>query len=134
MMILKKGVELIGVIRVCYPIRLNPRMIPLGGKTRRLSVHHVYYQKKACCGWDGDLQGYYAMINLGTEGKPNMVRHNIDGDPNKFVVLTHSEHSATNFDKLKWIKVFEDLIQNQGGKCYFTKGEMPLYPQKLRKN
>ena len=94
-----------------------------GKKNRQLTVHHVYYQKKACCEWDEDLQGYYAMINLGTVRNPNIIRHNIKGDPNKFVVLTNSEHATTNHDKLKWVELFEDLIENQGGKCYFTKEE-----------
>jgi hypothetical protein len=97
------------------------------GKPVKLSVHHVYYQKKACCEWDEDLQGYYAMINLGIKSKPNMVRHNIKGDPNKFVILTNSEHAVTNTNKLYWIKLFEDLIEKQGGKCYLTKEEMVGY-------
>lgn len=97
------------------------------GKPYRLTVHHVYYQPKACCEWDEDLEGYYAMINLGTERKPNMVRHNIKGDPNKFVVLTHSENIKANSNKLEWIKKFEDMIEEQGGKCYLTKEEMKEY-------
>jgi hypothetical protein len=90
------------------------------GKPIQLTVHHVYYQKKACCKWDEDQQGYYAMINLGTKRKPNLIRHNIKGDPNKFVVLTHVENTVANHDKLKWIKLFENIIENQGGKCYYT--------------
>ena len=34
-------------------------------KDRDLDRHHVYWQEKACCVWDEDIQGYYAMINLG---------------------------------------------------------------------
>jgi hypothetical protein len=94
----------------------------LSGKTkeengnRELDCHHVYFQKKACCHWDEDTQGYYAII----ERK----RYYIKGDPNKFVPLTCDEHSKTKFDKLYWIKYFEDLIESKGGKSYFTKEEM----------
>jgi hypothetical protein len=103
-----------------------------GGKPYKLTVHHVYYQPKACCEWDEDLEGYYAMINLGTERKPNMVRHNIKGDPNKFVILTAAEHNEIKSDKLVWIKKFEDMIEEQGGKCYLTKEEMKAYvPTKI---
>jgi len=64
------------------------------------------------------------MINLGTRHKPNLVRHNIKGDPNKFVVLTHQEHAKTNYNRLEWIRVFEDMIEEKyEGKCYFTKEE-----------
>lgn len=101
-------------------------------KPARLTVHHVYYQPKACCGWDEDLEGYYAMINLGTRRKPNIVRHNIKGDPNKFVALTHSEHGKIKSNKLEWIKKFEDMIEEQGGKCYLTKEEMVEYKLGLR--
>jgi hypothetical protein len=93
----------------------------LSGKTkadnngRELSCHHVYGQKKACCVWDEDAQGYYAMI----DGE----RYYIKGDPNKFVVLTSEEHGWVKKDKLKWIKIFEDIIEKQGGKCYYTKEE-----------
>ena len=39
----------------------------ISGKTkednggRALSRHHVYWQEKACCVWDEDAHGYYAM-------------------------------------------------------------------------
>jgi hypothetical protein len=93
-------------------------------KLINLTIHHVYYQKKACCEWDEDTQGYYAMINLGTKQNPKIIRHNIRGDPNKFVTLTFAENSMVNFDKIRWIKLFEEMIEKQGGKCYFTKQEM----------
>lgn len=94
------------------------------GKPTELSVHHVYYQKKACCEWDEDINGYYVMINLGTRAKPIMVRYDIKGDPNKFVTLSHAENVMVNYDKLKWIKLFEDMIEFRDGKCYYTKEEM----------
>lgn len=97
----------------------------LSGKTKEdnngkaLSCHHVYYQKKACCIWDEDTKGYYAMI----DGE----KYYIKGDPNKFVTLTNDEHGKVSKDKLKWIKLFEDLIENEyGGKCYYTKEEYDL--------
>ena len=100
----------------------------LSGKTkednggRSLSRHHVYYQKKACCEWDEDANGYYAWINDGTPKKPNRVKYYIPGDPNKFVLLTMSEHRVVAKDKLKWIKIFENLIEMElGGVCYISK-------------
>ena len=89
---------------------------------RALSRHHVYYQKKACCGWDEDAQGYYAMINIGTRKHPKQIKYYIHGDPNKFVLLTAREHGVVAKDKLTWIKVFEDLIEIKlGGVCYIQK-------------
>jgi hypothetical protein len=96
------------------------------GKPINLSVHHVYYQKKACCGWDEDNKGYYAMINLGTKKNPKIVKHNIKGNPNKFVTLTHSENIKANTDKLTWIEIFEKIIEDNGGKCYYTPEEMDI--------
>jgi hypothetical protein len=101
----------------------------LSGKTKAdnggitLSRHHVYWQEKACCVWDEDAQGYYAMINIGTAKRPNMYKYYVGDDPNKFVLLTKSEHGMIAKDKIKWIKIFEDLIKKQGGKCYYTKEE-----------
>jgi hypothetical protein len=96
----------------------------VNGKQQKLSVHHVYYQPKACCEWDEDKAGYYVMLNIGTKRKPNILRYDIKGDPNKFVTLTAAENSMVNHNKLKWIKIFEDIIESNGGKCFFTKEEM----------
>lgn len=99
----------------------------ISGKTKEenngkaLDCHHVYFQEKACCEWDEDKQGYYAIINLGTKRKPNFVRYDIIGDPNKFVPLTHPEHTMVRFNKLKWIKYFEELIISQNKVCYLKK-------------
>lgn len=90
---------------------------------RALSRHHVYWQEKACCVWDEDSQGYYAIINIGTAKKPTLYKYYVGEDPNKFVLLTRSEHGMVAKDKLKWIKIFEDLIKKQGNKCYYTKEE-----------
>jgi len=97
---------------------------------RALSRHHVYWQEKACCVWDEDVKGYYAMINIGTNGKPEMYKYYINGSPNKFVLLTREEHGMVagnkklGTSKLTWIKVLEDLIETKlGGKCYYTKEE-----------
>jgi hypothetical protein len=94
----------------------------LSGKTkednngRNLSCHHVYYQKKACCEWDNDVNGYYAII----DGE----KYYINGDPNKFVLLTTSENTLVNKNKLYYIKLFENLIQNNyNNKCYYTQDE-----------
>jgi len=100
----------------------------LSGKTkfenggRNLSRHHVYWQPKACCEWDEDVQGYYVWIDIGTPNHPNVIKYYINGDPNKFVLLTISEHMMIRRDKLKWIGIFEDLIKTKlGGVCYLPK-------------
>ena len=86
------------------------------GNGRKLSCHHVYYQKKACCEWDEDTQGYYAIIN----GE----KYYIDDDPNKFVPLTVAENRIVECNKLKYIKIFEDIIKKRfNGICYYTKKE-----------
>ena len=101
-----------------------------------LDRHHVYWQEKACCEWDEDTQGYYAMINIGTKAKPVWHKHYIKGDPNKFVLLTRDEHGMvkgskmTGKDKLWWIKFFEDLIEKreaEGKSCYLSKEEYEIY-------
>lgn len=92
------------------------------GKSRALFRHHIYWQPKACCEWDEDAQGYYAMINIGTQKKPNIIKYYIPGDPNKFVLLTAQEHGMVAKDKLKWIKLFEELIETKlNGVCYLPK-------------
>jgi len=101
-------------IRECW----NHKSV-LSGKTKEennnklLSCHHVYYQKKACCEWDEDVEGYYCFIDD--------EKYYINGDPNKFVTLTSAENTMVNFDKLKWIKTFEDIIKNNDGVCFTTK-------------
>lgn len=115
----------------------------LSGKTRfenyrqaHLDRHHVYWQEKACCKWDEDAQGYYAMINIGTKAKPDMYKHYIKGDPNKFILLTHGEHKMIignkklGTTKLTWIKHFEDLIEKrlaEGKPCYLSHEEYEIY-------
>lgn len=96
------------------------------GAVRSLSCHHVYYQPKACCVWDNDEKGYYANINIGTFKNKKVIKYYIDGDPNKFVTLTASEHKQIDSNKLEWIKLFENIINDQGGKSYFTKQEIQL--------
>jgi len=92
-------------------------------KGKALSCHHIYYQTKACCEWDEDVGGYYAWINIGTKKKPEVYKHYIKGSPNKFIPLTISEHSATNYNKPFWIHYFEDIISKKEGKCYLKKEE-----------
>jgi DNA-directed RNA polymerase subunit RPC12/RpoP len=111
----------------------------ISGKTRfenyngcHLDRHHVYWQKKACCEWDEDIGGYYAWIN--NNGKK--VKYYINGDPNKFVLLTKSEHGMikgnkkSGKDRIYWIKYFENLIEQrekEGKKCYLSKEEYEGY-------
>jgi hypothetical protein len=94
----------------------------LSGKTKtengnhQLSCHHVFYQPLACCTWDEDHNGYFYYI----DGEKYYIKGE---DPNKFVLLTKTENTMVNFDKLKWIKIFEDIIEKHGGICYMPKEE-----------
>jgi len=118
----------------------------ISGKTKfenyrqaHLDRHHVYWQEKSCCEWDEDAKGYYAIINLGTKAKPNMYKHYIKGDPNKFVLLTHREHKMVRGNKklgtskLTWIKYFEDMIEKrelEGKPCYLSHEDYEIYKVK----
>jgi hypothetical protein len=99
---------------------------------RNLTHHHLYWQPKACCVWDEDVNGYYAWILNNKE----WVKYYIKGDPNKFVLLTDKEHgmvrgkSGTTKDRIWWIQHIEDLIEQrekEGKKCYLTPEEYEVY-------
>lgn len=64
---------------------------------QKLSVHHVIYNKEACC----------------DESLP------------LFVALCKSCHSKTNYHREYWEKYFEDMIykRNENGKCFYSKEE-----------
>jgi hypothetical protein len=104
---------------------------------RQLSRHHVYWQEKACCEWDKDVRGYYAMIDLNhNKNRPNWYKHYIRGDPNKFVLLTEKEHTMirgskkSGKDTIYWVRYFEDLIEKretEGKPCYLSKEEYEVY-------
>jgi hypothetical protein len=71
---------------------------------RALHVHHVWYNKKACC----------------------------DDTPRSLVPLCHECHSKTSGNNKNhrkyWSDHFQDIIDNYyGGKCYLTKDEMQAY-------
>lgn len=86
-----------------------------------LDVHHVYYNKKACCDISKDGK-YYS--DLGIKGNPKTFE--IIGSPNKFVPLHHSCHSLTTPAKMRetYARLFESIINNKyGGRCYFTNRE-----------
>jgi hypothetical protein len=100
----------------------------LSGETEDLCYHHVYYHPK--CEFEEDAQGVYVWINIGANQRPKWYKYYIPGDPNKFVPLTRAENSMVNGNKLKWIKIFEDIIDQNGGKCYLTEEEMKEYIRK----
>jgi len=86
-----------------------------------LDVHHVYYNKKACCEVSPDGK-YYS--DLGLKGHPKDFE--IMGDPNKFVPLHHECHSKTITKRARplYARLFEKIInEERGGKCYFTEDE-----------
>jgi hypothetical protein len=71
-------------------------------RDRLLHVHHVWYNKQACC----------------------------DNTPKSLVPLCHSCHSKTSAKKnrLYWSEHFQFMIDTYyGGKCWFTKEEMTSY-------
>jgi len=92
------------------------------GNPMAISCHHVYYQKSACCLWDEDEHGYYVNLNTVSSKKyPKWERYYIeDGNPNKFVTLTKHEHRKTETNKIRWIKLFEQIIEDRGGKCFYS--------------
>ena len=105
-------------------------------KQEHLSRHHLYWQEKACCEWDEDVNGYYAWINNGSKRNPEWIKYYIKGDPNKFVLLTREEHGiirgkmGTEKDKIYYIKLMEGLIEQrelQGKKCYLSPEEYEVY-------
>ena len=115
----------------------------ISGKTRfenykheKLCKHHIYWQEKACCYWDEDINGYYAWINNGMSVTPEWIKYYIKGDPNKFVPLTRKEHGMVRgdkklgTDKIYWIKHFENQIEQrgkEGKKCYLSPEEYGIY-------
>jgi len=70
---------------------------------RKLTVHHVYYNKKACC--EQNENGEYIYNIDGEQVK-------VKGNPNKFVALCLSCHTRTNGNRIQWAKHFEDIINN----------------------
>ena len=93
--------------------------LPAGEET--LDVHHVYYNKKACCEVSEDGK-YYS--DLGIKGAPKTFE--IIGDPNKFVPLHHKCHSLTTPKPVRehYARHFEKVINEQyGGECYYTEEE-----------
>ena len=118
----------------------------LSGKTRfenynqeHLSRHHLYWQEKACCEWDEDANGYYAWIdNSNNNAQHEWIKYYIKGDPNKFVLLTRSEHMKIRGskksvkDKIYYIKLMGggglvEEREKQGKKCYLTPEEYEVY-------
>lgn len=86
------------------------------GVKPQLDVHHVYYQKEACC--YHTEEGEF-VFDLGKDGKII-----VQGNPTKFVTLCRSANGKVNKNRLYWAKYFENLINTKyGGKSYYTKEE-----------
>ena len=86
-----------------------------------LDVHHVYYNKKACCDINSDGKYY---TDLGIKGAQKDFE--IVGDPSKFIPFHHECHSMTTPKKVRvyFARKFEKQInEDQNGKCYFTEDE-----------
>ena len=74
---------------------------------KKLSIHHVHYDKKMCC----------------------------NGSPHDVVPLCTSCHTKTNCDRDYWEDHFTEMIyaNDPTGKCFFTKEEMKEYKKSLFK-
>lgn len=73
---------------------------------RKLDVHHVWYNKKACC----------------------------DDTPRSLVPLCNSCHVKTNVNREYWSDHFQEIVDTYyGGKCWLTKEEFEQY-KKLNEN
>lgn len=70
---------------------------------RKLSIHHVHYNKKTCC----------------------------DGSPHDLVPLCPECHTKTNFNREYWEDHFVEMLyaNDPNGKCFFTKEEMGKFTQ-----
>ena len=73
---------------------------------KKLCVHHVYYNKQACC--EQNEKGEYIYTIDNEEVK-------VIGNPNKFVALCKSCHTKTNHNRVYWARYFEDIINNWYG-------------------
>lgn len=86
-----------------------------------LHVHHVYYNKKACCEVSEDGK-YYSDLGI----KGGIKSFEIIGDPNKFVPLHNKCHSKTTAKNQRehYARHFEKVINEQHeGACYYTEEE-----------
>ena len=91
-------------MKICAAIKGKPHPWQVGERNptkrpevRKLHVHHVNYRKDACC-------------------EEEVAR--------QFIPLCNSCHSRTNHDRVKWEKVFSQVIEKKfGGRCYFYPGE-----------
>ena len=70
---------------------------------KKLCVHHVYYNKQACC--EQNENGEYIYNIDGDQVK-------VIGNPNKFVALCTTCHHKTNYNRVYWARYFEDIINN----------------------
>jgi len=71
------------------------------GRQRKLTVHHVHYDKQMCC----------------------------NGSPRDVILLCVGCNTRANKDRDVWEEYFTRLIYmyHPDGKCYFTKEEMKSY-------
>jgi hypothetical protein len=86
----------------------NYRCVECGTKQtrkRKLSVHHVNYNKKTCC----------------------------DGSPRLLVALCTKCHSKTNINRTFWSNHFTNIINiSFGGKCYMSEEEYDDFRKQQR--
>jgi len=84
---------------------------------RRHTVHHVYYNKGACC-----TKTPSGKFEIDIRGETFVVK----GDPNKFVLTcSHGCHQRTNYSRVEWATYFENLVNEKfKGKSYYTHEEL----------
>ena len=102
------------------------------GTPIKLSVHHVFLEKKACCeSLIEELDVIRKRLPLGVArfGEPQFSEEEI-----KYIrmmvplcmgchVKMLEEHGEIPYEQTKYRKYFTELILSKGGKCYYTKEE-----------
>ena len=91
--------------------------------TKSFNVHHVFYEKKACC-WLDDNGEYWTNLNIKNHERDYYIGEN----PNYFALLCDNCHSSTNggYDnRKKSADELKKLIDEKyNGKSYYTEEEM----------
>lgn len=96
-------------------------------KTKQHPVHHVFYEKRACCDYNEDGI-YYSNLNAKDHQRKDYC---IGENPNYFVILCKKCHGKTNGsfeNRVKWANHFKEFVDTKyNGKSYLSKEEYAAY-------
>lgn len=96
-------------------------------KTNQHPVHHVFYEKRACCDYNEDGI-YYSNLNAKDHQRKDYC---IGENPNYFVILCKKCHGKTNGsfeNRVKWANHFKNFVDTKyNGKSYLSKEEYAAY-------